>query len=253
MTAWHNLSMSVVGSTVNVSVDGAPVFHSTAAGTGAVHPAGMASIRSGFHYARFDDFSVFEVAEPSPWPYVLFDKHLLSPPAHYPGGSSQSPARRSDGCGLASCRVGCAFTLDRAATVVALGRFSSAWNATRAHTLELMDAGTHQLVASVTVDLAVAAADTNGYAWAKLSRPVALTAGARLYLYKLCFYLLFQRDRPFGRAWRYRGIWEDASLETLLVGGYRALIVFYEVSRIRPVTPLRPIFVQHDLYLLVVH
>ena len=179
LTAWHNLSLSVVGDDLSASVDGASVHHSDSGGTGQVHPAGLASIRSGFHFARFDDFSVFKVAAPSPWPAVLFDKHLLSPPAAYPGGSSQSPNRRTDACGGA---CGCAFTLARAATVVALGRFSSGWNSSRTHTLELVDSATHTQVAAVEVDLGSPGADTNGYSWAKLATPVRLAAGARLYL-----------------------------------------------------------------------
>ena len=179
LKAWHNLSLSVIGDALRASVDGAPVFHSSSAGTGEVHPAGMASIRSGFHYSRFDEFSVFEVAPPSPWPVVLFDKYLLSPPAAFPGGSSTRPARRNDACGGA---CGCAFTLARAATVVALGRFSSGWNSSRSHTLELVDSATHAQLAVATVDLRTANADTNGYAWAKLPKPVSLAAGARLFL-----------------------------------------------------------------------
>ena len=37
-------------------------------------------------------------------------------------------------------------------------------------------------MASVPVDLATAAADTNGYAWAKLATPLKLPAGASFYL-----------------------------------------------------------------------
>ena len=66
--------------------------------------------------------------------------------------------------------------------MVALGRFSSDWNSSRGHTLELVDSATHELVGTATVDLRTAAADTIGYAWAKLPEPVPLAAGARLYL-----------------------------------------------------------------------
>ena len=113
------------------------MFHGDA-GSGAVHPAGMASLRSGFHFARFDDLSIFTMAEPSPWPKVLFDKHLLSPPHAFPGGKNGSPVRRSDVSG----QVGCRFTLAQTITVTALGRFSSAENATRRHTLQVLHAET---------------------------------------------------------------------------------------------------------------
>ena len=49
LSHWHNLSLSVVGSTLSAAIDGAAVFHG-AAGTGGIHPAGMASIRSGCEY-----------------------------------------------------------------------------------------------------------------------------------------------------------------------------------------------------------
>jgi hypothetical protein len=182
LTQWHNLSLSVVGSKLTAQIDGATVFDG-AAGTGAIHPAGMASIRSGYHYSRFDDLRLFLAGTPSPWPKVLFDKHLLAPPAPYPGGSGQSPTRRNDGCGAsAGCRVGCAFTLGRALSVIALGRFASAWNSSRTHTLELVDSTTHAQLAAASVDLSTAVADTNGYAWVKLPKPLALTAGSRLFL-----------------------------------------------------------------------
>ena len=360
LKSWHNLSLAVVGSALSASVDGAPVWsggslpgnaaRSTSGVPGTIDAAaGLASIRSGYHFARFDELVVFEAASvaPSRWPNVLFDKHLLSPPHAYPGGSSASAVARAagplsppgpkgalkyvvshstslcwdtaskdrvdtrtcvedghnelfvhdtvtghivasgpqhgpgqegkcfegahagnsvaalppsstlakcdkgvaeqafehgadgalrlksdrtkcltsgpqalnagvllkpcvvpaklkaerqtwsfssasptptptppapaHGCTSGSnCGVGCAFTLAKARTVVALGRFSSAWHASDTHLLTLLG-GPHGNTThgSVELDLATAARDVNGYSWAKLQKPVTLAAGAR--------------------------------------------------------------------------
>ena len=42
--------------------------------------------------------------------------------------------------------------------------------------------------------------------------------------------ITFSRGESSFSVARYRGIWADVSLETLLMRGYRALIIFYEVS-----------------------
>jgi hypothetical protein len=81
-----------------------------------------------------------------------------------------------------SALVGCAFTLEKAVSVVALGRFASGGHANQSHALQLLRSSTKVLAANATVDLGSAAADLNGYAWAKLAAPVSLEAGARYYL-----------------------------------------------------------------------
>lgn len=181
LAAFHNLSLTTVGQSVNASLDGDHLFTgSIKASSVLLPPAGLASIRTGYHYARFRRVAVFPVenVQPSSWPRVLFDKHLLSPPHAYPGGSSMSPVERADLTGL----VGCAFTLEKSVRVVALGRFASGSNASNSHMLCLMHASSRGTIANVTLNLASATPDLNGYAWANLTAPVELAAGGRYYL-----------------------------------------------------------------------
>ena len=164
---------------VKESVNGQRL-HSGAMGA-AASAAGLASIRTGFHYARFSEVAVLPAegdVQTAAWPAVLFDKHLLSPPALYPGGSTQSPVERNDFNGV----MGCAFTLEKAVSVVDLGRFASGRNASGTHALMLLRASTKAVLANASVDLATAVPDLNGYAWGKLHSPVALPAGERLYI-----------------------------------------------------------------------
>jgi len=89
-----------------------------------------------------------------------------------------SPVERADLTGL----VGCAFTLEKSVRVVALGRFASGSNASNSHMLCLMHASSRGTIANVTLNLASATPDLNGYAWANLTAPVELAAGGRYYL-----------------------------------------------------------------------
>ena len=180
LTTFHNLSLTTVGRSVSASLDGDQLFTATIEAPVLLPPAGLASIRTGYHYARFKRVAVFlpESVRPSSWPSVLFDKHLLSPPHAYPGGGSMSPVERADITGL----VGCAFTLEKSVRVAALGRFASGSNASNAHTLYLMHASSRAAIVNVTLNLAEAAPDLNGYAWTHLTTPVELDVGGRYYL-----------------------------------------------------------------------
>ena len=57
-TAWHALSLTVKGTSVSASIDGAAVF----AGTDATYTNGQVALAAGYHYAAFDDFSVVPAA-----------------------------------------------------------------------------------------------------------------------------------------------------------------------------------------------
>ena len=70
----------------------------------------------------------------------------------------------------------------------------------------------------------------------------SLKSADLFYLFFLFIIFVLFLGGPVFRT-RYRGIGEDDSLETLLMRGYRGLIVFYKVSRIRSRTPIRSLFV----------
>jgi hypothetical protein len=203
LSEWHTLSLEVLGSIATAKVDDSSVYDGTiiapssgdgnkdgsTAGNSLPSAAGLASLRSGYHYSRFDNLSIFQSgtrdggdtlrrhssqanALPSPWPNVLFDKHLLSPPAEYPGGSTQTPGFRNDLDG----EIGCIFTAGKKLRVVALGRFASAGEAKGVHNLTLYRAANSSTagivatpIASATVDLGKTAGDLNGYAWAAVA------------------------------------------------------------------------------------
>ena len=177
LTAFHDLGLTSLGRTVGASLDGQQLFTGSIAPGVQLSAAGLVSIRTGYHYARFKSVEAFAVegVNQSAWPAVLFDKHLLSPPHAYPGGSSVSPVERSDLTGL----VGCAFTLAKDVTAVALGRFASGSKADQIHELQLLLSSSHAVVASARVDLNETAGDVNGFAWSRLPEPVALDAGTR--------------------------------------------------------------------------
>jgi hypothetical protein len=78
--------------------------------------------------------------------------------------------------------VGCAFTLEKSVRVAALGRFASGSNASNSHTLCIMHASSRVAIVNVTLNLAEAAPDLNGYAWTHLTAPLELDAGGRYYL-----------------------------------------------------------------------
>jgi hypothetical protein len=197
LSEWHGLSLEVLGATATANIDGSSVYRGTiigpsneggAAGSSLPSAAGLASLRSGYHYSRFDNLSIFQSGthdgisrtrssktnpRTSAWPNVLFDKHLLSPPAPYPGGKTAAPVMRNDMDG----EVGCAFTAGKKLQVVALGRFASAGEANGSHNLTLYRVANSSAaagivvtpMASVTVDLSKTAGDLNGYAWAAVA------------------------------------------------------------------------------------
>lgn len=178
-SAWHVLALSVQGQTLQAFLDGHLVstFSSTLSG---VAPVGLASLRSGFHYSRFDNLTINGPSQGA-FDESLFVKHLLWPPALPPGGPVNPAPPRNDFTGL----VGCAITVSESAalTVKALGRFAAGYPSASRHTLSIFDALTNVSVASVSIDLSTAnGGDLNGYAWGYLPEPVTLLAKRRYYI-----------------------------------------------------------------------
>lgn len=203
LSAWHRLTLSVRGQTLSATVDGAVVARQLYSPLGAsVPPTGLASLRSGRHYSRFDDLQLsapsVATATPQPsdgWRHVpdgptisgtpFLVRHLIYAPSPPPGGviAPARPRRDLDGY------VGCAFTLTRPVRVSALARF--AVEGTGAHTVTLYDASEDgvapRLLAATTLNLSVAAFDRlDGYEWAPLAMPIDLhpagSRGSRYYL-----------------------------------------------------------------------
>lgn len=178
LKGWHNLSIQATGAQLRASIDRNEVFAGSAALKGLPSPAGLASLRSGYHYSRFDSLSVFPTAQPARWPRVLFDKHLLAVPTTYPGGNTRAPVLRNNFTG----EVGCSFTVDTAMVVVALGRFACPGGANRTHSLRLVDAERNTTVLNGTIDLAADHGDVNGYAWTPAAEGTPLVPGRKYYL-----------------------------------------------------------------------
>jgi len=178
---WHNLSLSVQGQRLVALVDGKEVTNITS--TASWPPSvGLAALRSGFHYAQFDDLTI-DGPDSGSFPNSLFVKHLLWPSKAAPGGPVQIAQARTDFTG----QVGCTFNIHPNVTqpliVTALGRFAAGFVSKGKHTLSLYHARTKKTLAQVVIDLAkVQGGDLNGYAWATLSTPMKLEASGTYYL-----------------------------------------------------------------------
>jgi hypothetical protein len=158
LSAWHTLSVGVRGQTLHATIDGLDVLDGLTSPMGsAVPPVGLTSLRSGFHYARFDELQITGAPRPKRAGAPFLVKHLLYAPKLPPGGPISAAKPRNDYNG----EVGCAFTLAAPISVTALARFSAGGNGT--HTLSLYDATTSRSkptrLATATVDLATAAFD----------------------------------------------------------------------------------------------
>lgn len=177
LSDWHNLSLSIQGQQLVASVDGRTVV-SLLANLPGVAAAGMASLRSGWHHARFDDLRL-DGPDQGVFPYGMFDKHLLSPPAPAPGGRPDPAVARTDFTGL----VGCAVTIGaKPVKVTALGRFAASHPSGGVHQLHIYDASTNLSIGQATVDLSMAAGgDLNGYAWGHLTTTAPTLQPGRAY------------------------------------------------------------------------
>ena len=169
LSSWHTLALVADGARYRASVDGVAVFDGVLQfrATADAPSAGLASLRSSYSYSRFDDLRVFQTAPAPRWPNVLFDKHLLAPPSHYPGGGARRPAFRDDFSG----EVGCSFTSGMDAIVVAIGRFARPGGGNGTHTLRLVDATTNTTLLASEINLGSdsATGDLNGYVWSNVS------------------------------------------------------------------------------------
>jgi hypothetical protein len=175
LTVWRMLSLGVRGQKLTAAIDGTKVVDGLTSSLGAaVPPVGLASLRSGFHYARFDALRLSGPGRKvGGTPFLV--KHLLYPPTLPPGGPIAPSIPRNDFTG----QVGVAFTLATPVTVTALARFSAGGNGT--HRLSLYDASASgrapKRLAEVTLDLASATFDDlNGWEWVALPSVVQLDA-----------------------------------------------------------------------------
>lgn len=178
LSVYHEVSLSVVGQTLEATIDGQTVATVVNTARPDIPPVGQAALRSSFSYAQFDDLVIDGGGvELSAYPAVVFDKHLLWPPKPAPGGP-QDPSQPLSNVQPGSL-YGISFTVGATPLKVgALGRFAAGFVANGTHRLSVIDADTKAELGAASVALDTAhGGDLNGYAWAALPKPLTLQPG----------------------------------------------------------------------------
>ena len=190
LASWHRLSLAVHGQQLTGVIDDTVVaVVNCPANVNSVGAAGLASLRSGLHYAAFDNLYIDGGSASASntamggGARALFDKTLLYPPKPPPGGPNDAaePFQPAED-GL----FGCKFTALAPLRVTALARFGATFPRSSRHTVSLIHVRTNLTVASAEVDINGTSTDgmgdINGFIWGALPESVQLQAGEQYYL-----------------------------------------------------------------------